>query len=83
MEIRLHANATTTPQQRAYIQRSLRPAAELAMEMGVSETTVRRWRARDTVRDRPHPPHRLVHDPEPAARIRGGRAAQAPVVAAG
>ena len=30
MEIRLHANATTTPKQRAYIQQSTRPAAELA-----------------------------------------------------
>ncbi len=60
MELRLHANATTTPKQRAYIQRSSRPAAELAMEMGVSETTVRRGRARDTVRDRLHPPHRLA-----------------------
>ena len=31
MEIRLHANATTTPKQRAYIQHSSRPAAELAV----------------------------------------------------
>lgn len=60
MEIRLHANATTTPKQRAYIQQSTRPAAELAVEIGVSETTIRRWRARDTVRDRPHTPHRLA-----------------------
>ena len=60
MEIRLHANATTTPKQRAYSQQSTRPAAELAVEIGVSETTIRRWRARDTVRDRPHTPHRLA-----------------------
>ena len=60
MEIHLHANATTTPKPRAHIQRSSRPAAELAVELGVSETTVRRWRARDTVQDRPHTPHRLV-----------------------
>ncbi len=60
MEIRLHANATTTPKQRAYIQRSSRPAAELAVEIGVSETTIRRWRARDTVQDRPHTPRRLA-----------------------
>ena len=26
----------------------------------MSETTIRRWRARDTVRDRPHTPHRLA-----------------------
>ena len=60
MEIRLHANATPTPKQRAYSQQSTRPAAELAVELGVSETTIRRWRARDTVRDRPHTPHRLA-----------------------
>ncbi len=58
MEIRLHA--TTTSKQRAYIQQSTRPVAELAVELGVSETTIRRWRARDTVRDHPHTPHRLT-----------------------
>ena len=29
MELNLHANATTTPKVRAYIQRSKRPVAEL------------------------------------------------------
>ena len=57
MEIRLHANAATTPKQRAYIQQSSHPAAELAVELGMSETTVRRWRVRDTVQDHPHTPH--------------------------
>ncbi len=37
MEIRLHANATTTPKQRAYIQQSTRPAAELAVELGTNQ----------------------------------------------
>lgn len=60
MEIRLHANATTTPKQRAYLQASTRPTAELAVEIGVSETTVRRWRGRDTVQDCSHTPHRLA-----------------------
>ena len=59
-EICLHANATTTPKQRAYIRQSSRPAAELAVEIGVSETTIRRWRARDTVHDRLPTPHRLA-----------------------
>jgi len=53
MEIRLHANATTTPKQRAYIQQSTRPAAELAVEIGVSETTIRRWRGRGAARSAP------------------------------
>lgn len=60
MELNLHANATTTPKVRAYIQRSKRPVAELAAELGVSETTIRRWRDRTTVADRSHTPKRLA-----------------------
>jgi Integrase core domain. len=60
MELNLHANATTTPKVRAYIQRSKRPVAELAAELGVSETTIRRWRPRTTVADRSHTPKRLA-----------------------
>jgi len=59
MELSLHANATTTPKTRAYIQRSRRSVAELAAELGVSETTIRRWRGRSTVADRPHTPKTL------------------------
>ena len=43
MELALHANATTTPKTRCYIQRSKRPVAELAAELGVSETTVAKY----------------------------------------
>jgi IS30 family transposase len=60
MELALHANATTTPRTRSYIQRSKKPVAELVAELGVSETTVRRWRGRDTVDDRSHQPKRLT-----------------------
>src|SRR3954453_22641807 len=60
MELNLHANATTTPKVRAYIQRSKKAVAELAGELGISETTVRRWRGRTTVGDRSHRPHRLT-----------------------
>jgi IS30 family transposase len=60
MELNLHANATTTPKTRAYIQRCKRPVTELATELGVSETTVRRWRGRSTVTDRSHTPKRLA-----------------------
>ena len=59
MELNLHANATTAPKTRAYIQRSKRPVAELAAELGVSETTIRRWRGHTTVNDRSHTPKRL------------------------
>jgi len=60
MELALHANATTTPRTRSYIQRSKKPVAELVVELGVSETTVRRWRGRTTVDDRSHRPKTLT-----------------------
>lgn len=59
MLTRLHANATTTPKTRAYIQTSARSVAELAAELGVHETTIRRWKHRQTTTDRSHRPHRL------------------------
>ena len=60
MELRLHANAATTPKTRAYIQRSSASVAELATELGVCETTIRRWRRRTSVGDRSHTPHKLA-----------------------
>ena len=59
MDLKLHANATTTPKTRAYIQASKAPVAELAAELGVSESTVRRWKKRTSVEDRSHTPHNL------------------------
>lgn len=59
MDVKLHANATTTPRVRAYIQSSSASVAELARSLGLSQTTVRRWRARSDVHDRSHRPHRL------------------------
>jgi hypothetical protein len=38
MNIRLHANATTTPKTRRYIQEASKPVAALAREFGVSVT---------------------------------------------
>jgi len=52
LQVNLHANATTTPKQREYIQESDKPVKDLAEELSVSETTVRRWKKRDHVRDR-------------------------------
>jgi transposase InsO family protein len=60
MQMRLHANATTTPKTRAYIQQSSASVAELALELGVNETTIRRWKNRTTVADGSHTPKRLA-----------------------
>jgi len=60
MLVKLHANAATTPKTRALIQASSEPAAVLAGRLGISETTVRRWRQRRTVVDRSSAPHTLA-----------------------
>lgn len=52
MEIKLHANATTTPRVRKYLQESDKSDRELARELGISVTTVRRWRNREQTTDR-------------------------------
>ncbi|MGU3523755.1 helix-turn-helix domain-containing protein [Enterobacteriaceae bacterium C23F] len=60
MEIKLHANATTTPRVRRYLQESEKSDRELAKELGISVTTVRRWRNREQTGDRQTTPH-VVH----------------------
>jgi IS30 family transposase len=62
MLVKLHANAATTPKTRAYIQSSSLSVAELVAELGVSERTVRRWKERVDVADRPSTPHILATD---------------------
>ena len=59
MHLTLHANATTTPKTRGYIQHSQASCAELASELGVSEQTVRRWKGRTDVSDRSSRPLRI------------------------
>jgi hypothetical protein len=60
MQLRLHANATTTPRTRAYIRNSTASHARLARELGVHPRTVARWKARPDVADRSTRPHRLA-----------------------
>ena len=56
MDIKLHKQATTTPKIRAEIQAapSSITNSELARRYGVATATIRRWRYRDDVYDRPH-----------------------------
>ena len=60
MLIKLHGNATTTPRQRAYIQASNKSVADLARDLGVHQSTIRRWKKRRDTADRPSTPHRLM-----------------------
>lgn len=71
MEVRLHANARTTPAIRRYIQTCGKPVAELSRELGVSQVTIRRWRKRDHVEDRSHTPHTLKTSLSPVEEALG------------
>jgi hypothetical protein len=54
-----HANATTTPEMRAFIHESDLPTAVLARLLKISESTVRKWRNRETITDVSHVPKQL------------------------
>lgn len=51
-----HVNATTTPEMRAFIRESDLPTAVLARLLKISESTVRKWRQRDSTEDASHKP---------------------------
>ncbi len=59
MDLKLHANATTTPRIRAYIRKSPASNAALARELGIHSRTVARWKDRQDTTDRSTRPHRL------------------------
>ncbi len=69
MKLNLHANATTTPKTRAYIQKSTASMPSLARELGVTIDTVRRWRKRSDVHDASHTPHHLQTTLTPAQEV--------------
>ena len=54
-----HANATTTPEMRAFIHESNLPTAVLARLLKISESTVRKWRNRASTEDASHVPKQL------------------------
>jgi transposase-like protein len=54
-----HANATTTPEIRAFIHESKLSTAMLARLLKVSESTVRKWRKRESLNDASHVPKHL------------------------
>ncbi len=54
-----HANATTTPEMRAFIHESDLPTAVLARLLKISESTVRKWRKRESLVDASHKPKQL------------------------
>ncbi|WP_246143532.1 helix-turn-helix domain-containing protein [Colwellia echini] len=54
-----HANATTTPEIRAFIHESDLPTAVLARLLKISEATVRKWRKRESLVDASHVPKQL------------------------
>jgi len=67
LNVDLHANATTTPRLRAYIQQSSKGERALAKELGVTRDTVRRWRKRDTTADGAHVPERIQTTLDPVS----------------
>ena len=61
-----HANATTTPEMRAFIRESDLPTAVLARLLKISEATVRKWRERENIDDASHKPKKLNTTLSPA-----------------
>lgn len=54
-----HRNATTTPEMRRLIQVSDLSVSQLAKQLKVSESTIRKWRKRNSVVDASNTPHHL------------------------
>ena len=72
MNIALHKRARTTPAVRREIQQSELSERKLAEKYGISRSTVRKWKYRDTAADFSHRPHNLhatFTDPEEAVVV--------------
>lgn len=66
MKVDLHANATTTPRIREYIQQSSKGERALAKELGIARDTVRRWKKKDSAADGSHKPENIQTILDPA-----------------
>ena len=66
MMIALHKNARTTPAIRAEIAVSTDSAATLAQRFGIGESSVYKWKSRDSFYDASHTAHRLQTTLTPA-----------------
>lgn len=74
MRVALHKQARTTPAVRAEIAHSQEPIRELArrylvlsaVEGNVTEATIRKWKSRTELNDRPHTAHRVQTTLTPA-----------------
>ncbi|MDN0085246.1 IS481 family transposase [Crenobacter sp. SG2305] len=66
MIVKLHKQARTTPATRKEIQQATGTQAELAARYSVTIDTIRKWKSRDSVEDRPHTAHRLQTTLTPA-----------------
>jgi len=70
MKIHLHKNARTTPAQRQFIQDNRRMSTmTLAQRIGVSETTIRKWKKRSRILDNPHTPRKIFTALTPAQEL--------------
>lgn len=65
----IHPQARTTPRVRAELQASKEGPAALARTYNISEPTVAKWQARDSVEDRSHRPHKLSTTLSPAQEL--------------
>ena len=66
MIVKLHKQARTTPAIRKEIQQASGTLAELAARYHVTVDTIRKWKHRESVEDRPHTAHRLQTTLTPA-----------------
>lgn len=61
MQQRYHSNATTNIRLRSEINNSKKPNNALAIQYGISEKTVRKWKQRTVFNDKSSRPHSILY----------------------